>query len=312
MKSVFLLFVIVMLGACSNDPIDDIIVDQELTEESHSLVDSSASSISIYEINRHNLNGNISITNSHYSIERFIYQNELCEFICKSTVEERNTEGLNREVRYAKKEFYDFNLNKEFEIFAPYQEIELQKNYFISHDQSYGFPEMFSLISYESNEHCEPFVSCIDKCLIVEISNSETIAHFGYRPTEHFIDSSLQALGSITFSINQELEQDLAIWCQPQLGYDPIVNISFASKFSQDKIADSTDSRFQKLTLHSKSKKEEKAQISDFDIILSFRKENPVDNGEWEDIEHRISIINGEITGEKVSGSGTYIDMTLY
>jgi hypothetical protein len=113
MRLAFSLLVIVLLGACSGGSEDEIIAAPEFAEESNILVDSCASSIAINEINRHNLNGNIAITNINYSIERFIYENEMREFICKSTVEEENSDQLNRVVRYEKKEFYEQALQDE-------------------------------------------------------------------------------------------------------------------------------------------------------------------------------------------------------
>lgn len=207
-------------------------------------------------------------------------------------------------------EFFNYDLGIQFEIFAPNRRIELRKNYYISYSSSDSPPKSFELNNYEAGGG-EPFVSCIEKCYKITVPNTATVAHIGYSSAAYYIDSSMQVLGWLTLSINQKTEQVLYFWYESSRLYDYIVDIQLEPKSKMDILKDSNDSRFQNLTLWSKNNKEGKEQISDIDILLTFKKETPLDSGRFEKVEHLISIINGKIIGENITRSGDFIDLTL-
>jgi hypothetical protein len=295
------MLVLVLLGACStehNSKVDE--------GQLNAFGDSSYSTI---EIDTTQALTQITISNITYSVEHFVYENKMTDFISKKTVREEKYYRLSNRSRTEKIEFFDYDLKKVFEITASGRRIELKRDYFITHGLFEDYPRFFELNNYETNES---FADCWGKCLEVNVPNSEMVVHFGFSQINFSIDTSLQVFGCITFSINQEIHQTLYLWHETSANYHQMVNINLAPKFESDKISYSNDPNFQKLTLFSTNEKEGKARISGFDIILSFLREKTMGNHDYEKVEHRISITDGEITGENVIGSGKLIDMTLY
>lgn len=276
--------------------------------ESNSLMDSSMSSVEINPVHGLNWGKNIIITNTIYSLQTINYKNERCSFICKSIIEEPGSKDLESHMRSEKINFLDYDLKKFFEIEAEQRRIELKEDYYITHGLFTDFPRTFELNNYETGEE---FAHCRGSCLVVKVPNTKTVTHFGFQPLNFSIDTSMQIVGSITFSINHELEQELFIWRNPPAIYHSIVNIRFEPKNEMDKISHTRDVGFRELTLVSKNKQEGKEQISGFDIVLSFKKENPLGSRNWEKVEHTISIINGKITGANVIETDGELDMTL-
>ena len=136
------------------------------------------------------------ITNVQYSEEEFDYDYQDQKFICKTTTEKFGKGPGTRPYKESK-EFFDYKLNKVFELNTEFRKIELLDDYYITRGLSRQIPTYFELNNYKTKE---AFVKCTGSVWKVEIPNSKTIAFFGYRSNRDYRDTLI--ISEYYFSIN--------------------------------------------------------------------------------------------------------------
>ena len=229
MKTFLFFSFILTITACSRQ--EESIPEIETQDRPSALFDSAYSKI---KVNQTGTFSQASIENTIYSIEYFNYQDTPTSFVTKRTVNDIFAHAQAVVNRSEHIEFFDYQLKKVFEINSAHRSIELKRDYFVTHGVFSDLPRVFELNNYENGEM---FTHCWGTCLVAKIPNTKTLAHFGYQPFGFSIDTTLQILGSLTFSINHNLEQELCIWYNPPSNYNNLVNIRFESTNEIDKMS---------------------------------------------------------------------------
>lgn len=272
----------ILITSCNNESA----IQKNAPESNQKVV--ADSSYSIFDRN------SMTFKNVNYSLETFDYKKENQEFICKTSSESvHRTKGLRP--YNEKREFYDFNMNKIFELYAEQRTIELKRQYYITEGVSQELPRYFELNNYTTGQ---PFVKCTGVLWTIEIPNSETIAFFGYRSNNNRRDTL--TIGEFYFSINQTKNVKLIVKAtNKELRKRIYSNLPFRieSNNSSDKIFQNTT-----LTLWSKNEQIGEQFITDINLIIKAAydmSDNDWDNNHF--IEYKIPIVNGKLQADKIS-----------
>ncbi len=236
----------------------------------------------------------MTFTNVSYSAEEFDYQKRDQKFICKTTaVSIGKSEGLRPYKE--KREFYDYEMNKIFEVNAEQRTINIQPHYYITEGLTNQLPRYFEYNSYLTGE---PFVKCTGGIWTVSVPNSETKAYFGYRSNHNRRDTL--TIGEYYFSINQTKNVTLIVKASNQTLKKRIYsNIPFrlVSNNSRDFVHGRTD-----LHLKSQEGKSGVKSITNFNLVIKAGYD--LSDHNWENnryVEYKIPIIDGQLQADKIS-----------
>lgn len=232
--------------------------------------------------------------NVSYSEEEFNYKNELRKFICKTTATSiGKSEGL-RPYR-EKREFYDYDMNKVFEINAEQRTIDIQPDYYITEGLTHELPRYFEYNNYLTGE---PFVRCTGVVWTVSVPNSETTAFFGYRSNQNRRDTL--TIGEYYFSMNQHKNVKLIVKASNEKLRKRISsNLPFRLESNN-----SIDFVRGRTNLHLKSQEGNTGLKSFTNFNLIVKVPYDMSDNNWKNnrfIEYTVPIVDGELKAEKIS-----------
>ena len=283
-------FTIINLSSCSSEQNDSNLATMEKKS------DTCESYINLNSTTPHNLNQDVDISNTIYSLESFKLKDSLQHFVCKTTIEETGTSTWMHGNRSERFEFFDYDFNKKFEISADRREIDLEYEYFITRSLFTDLPRLFELNNYETNE---AFVKCSGVCWTAEIPNGKTVAYFGYQSNGPTTDKGLQHLGTLYYGINGHLNSELRFFFYPEQRYHGLVSISLEPEVEGDKTG-FTNSEIRKLTLWSQNGKTGKEFITDFEIKVKLKREKIHKSNQYESLDYIIAVDKGELKGNNL------------
>jgi hypothetical protein len=294
MKQLIYIAIIILITSCGQE--------KSYYINERQISDTSISSISIdTDSVLHLLSDDVKIKNVTYSQEYFNYEKPFQKFICKTT-SIGNGQKYSRKRYFEKKEFFDYELNKIFEIEANNRRIELNNEYYITRDLINEIPDYFELNNYKSKQ---PFVKCTGLQLTVEIPNSKEKAYFGYRSLKQYKSDSTRIIGVVYYSVNQIENYKLLIKAGNAEIYksaNSMIGIKLLPKNKNDELKWNST-----LLLWSKDKQSDKKNFTDFDLVLSIGFD--LSDNDWENNsrkEYNIPIIDGLLFGKIMSNDNKY------
>lgn len=310
MKTIVFVFGLFLFFSCKSDK------EEKLEEKSDiSYIEKNYPSLRIKDTDtsqsyiqipfRHFGGRNIKIQNVTYTQEFFRYDKELQQFVCKTT-SIGNMKSSSRQFYYEKKEFFDYDMNKIFELEAKQRKIILHKDYYVTEDLIHELPEYFELNSYQSKK---PFIKVTGSMCEVEIPGTPTKAFFGYRHLPK--PNADNVIGIVYYSINQTENYQLLIKAKNKNIYKvtgSFIGLEVLPKNKKDKEMKYPYWTPRDLSLKSKFGKKGKEYLSDFDLVLSMHfnvYDGDVDNTHK---KYHIPIINGLMYGQEAkNGKYEYI-----